>query len=53
MAVDLELPVDTRVTAGLHPQSIASLEDYDYDTRGHLEQAVEAFRAAYEGAGKV
>lgn len=53
MAVDLELPVDTRVTAGLHAQVVASLEDFDDDTRGHLEQAVEAFRTAYEGAGKV
>ena len=53
MAVDLELGVDTRVTAGLHPQSVASLEDYDDDTKGHLEQVVQAFTVAYEGAGKV
>lgn len=53
MAVDLELGVDTRVTAGLHPQSVASLEDYDEDTKGHLEQVVQAFTVAYEGAGKV
>lgn len=53
MAVDLELGVDTRVTAGLHPQSVASLELYDEETRGHLEQVVQAFTVAYEGAGKV
>lgn len=53
MAVDLELGVDTRVTAGLHPQSVASLEDYDDDTKGHLEQVVQAFTVAYEGAAKV
>lgn len=45
--------MDTRVTAGLHPQSVASLEDYDDHTKGHLEQVVQAFTVAYEGAGKV
>lgn len=53
MARDLELGVDERVTLSLHPQVVASLEDYDSDTEGELQQVVEAFTHAYETVGKV
>ena len=53
MARDLGLGVDTAVTPSLHPQVVASLEDFDDDTSGHLQQVVEAFTAAYEGIGKI
>lgn len=47
------LGVDTRVSASFHPQVVASLDDYDDDTKGELQQAVEAFTALYEGVGRV
>ena len=53
MAVDLGMGVDTRITAALHPQSVASLDEYDSDTEGELQQAVQAFTSVYEGIGKV
>lgn len=53
MAQDLELGVDTRVSASFHPQVIASLDEYDDDTKGELQQAVAAFTSLYEGVGKV
>lgn len=53
MAVDLKLPVDVRVTQGLHPQNVASIEDFDDDTRGVLGQVVDAFTVAYDGVAKV
>ena len=53
MARDLELGVDGRVTPALHPQVVASLEDFDSDTEGELQQVVEAFTHAYETVGKV
>ena len=45
--------VDTRITASLHPQAIASMDEYDEDTSGELQQAVLAFTSVYEGMGKV
>lgn len=45
--------VDTSVTPSLHPQVVASLEDFDEETSGHLQQVVEAFQLAYEGVSKV
>ena len=53
MAVDLGMGVDTRITASLHPQSVASLDEYDSDTEGELQQVVQAFTSVYEGIGKV
>lgn len=53
MAVDLGMGVDTRITASLHPQSIASLDEYDSETEGELQQVVQAFTSVYEGIGKV
>ncbi|HCZ01730.1 MAG TPA: hypothetical protein DHV56_17330 [Rhodobacter sp.] len=53
MAVDLGMGVDTRITASLHPQSVASLDEYDSDTEGELQQVVQAFTSVYEGVGKV
>jgi hypothetical protein len=53
MARDLELGIDGRVTPALHPQVVASLEDFDSDTEGELQQVVEAFTHAYETVGKV
>ena len=53
MAVDLGMGVDTKVTPSLHPQNVASLEDFDDDTSGHLQQVVEAFTLAYTGVSKV
>lgn len=53
MAVDLEMAVNTLVTAGLHPQNVASLEDYDDDTKGELAQVVTAFDEAYQGIIRV
>jgi len=53
VAVDLEFGIDTNVTPSLHPQVVASLEDYDDDTSGHLQQVVEAFQQAYEQLGKL
>jgi len=53
MARDLELGIDERVTPSLHPQVVASLEDFDSDTEGELQQVVEAFTHAYETVGKV
>lgn len=53
MPKDLELPVDTRINLGLHPQSVASLEEYDDDTEGDLRQVVDAFVQSYDVVGKV
>lgn len=53
MAVDLGMGVDPRVTPAFHPQNIASMDEYDDDTKGELQQAVHAFTALYEGIGKV
>ncbi len=53
MAIDLGMGVDTNVTPSLHPQVVASLESYDSETEGYLQPAVEAFKVAYEGIGKV
>ena len=52
MAVDLGIEVSTSVSPGLHPQLIASLDEYDDDTSGYLEPAVEAFKHAYSGIAK-
>ena len=53
MAVDLGMGIDTAVTPSLHPQTVASLDEYDDSTSGHLQQVVEAFQLAYEGVGRV
>lgn len=53
MAVDLGIEVSTSVSPGLHPQLIASLDEYDDDTAGYLEPAVEAFKQAYSGVAKI
>lgn len=53
MAIDLGLGIDTKVTPSLHPQVVASLDDFDDDTSGHLQQVVEAFTLAYTGVSKV
>ena len=53
MAIDLGLGIDTSVTPALHPQVVASLEDYDDETRGHLDQVVQAFTFAYENVSRV
>jgi hypothetical protein len=53
MAVDLEMEVGTLVTPSLHPQTVASLEDYDDDTKGELAQVVTAFDTAYKGVAQV
>ncbi|MBK6467316.1 MAG: hypothetical protein IPF96_10985 [Rhodobacter sp.] len=53
MAVDLEMEVGTLVTPSLHPQTVASLEDYDDDTKGELAQVVTAFDTAYRGIAQV
>ena len=53
MAVDLELGVDQRVTPSLHPQVVASIEDYDDETKGELQQVVQAFTHAYTVVGQV
>ena len=53
MAVDLEMEVGTLVTPSLHPQTVASLEDYDDDTKGELAQVVTAFDTAYKGIAQV
>jgi hypothetical protein len=47
MPKDLEIEVDTRVTPALHPQLVGSLVDFDSETEGHLQQAVDAFHYAY------
>ncbi|GGO35761.1 hypothetical protein GCM10010991_28560 [Gemmobacter aquaticus] len=41
------------MTPSLHPQVVASLEDFDSDTEGELQEVVEAFTAAYETVGKI
>jgi hypothetical protein len=53
VAVDLEMGISTEVTPSLHPQVVASLEDFDDDTSGHLNQVVEAFQLAYTAVAKV
>jgi hypothetical protein len=53
VAVDLGLGVDTNVSPSLHPQVVASLEDFDDDTSGHLQQVVDAFQSAYQAVAKV
>ncbi|WP_333830519.1 hypothetical protein [Pararhodobacter sp.] len=53
MAVDLGMEVGTLVTPSLHPQTVASLEDYDDDTKGELAQVVTAFDTAYKGIAQV
>ena len=52
MARDLELGVDANVTPSLHPQVVASMEDYDDETSGYLDPVLEAFQQAYEQLGK-
>ena len=53
MAMNLEMAVDVRVSADLHPQNVASLELYDEDTKPVLAQVVTAFDEAYQAAAKV
>lgn len=53
MAVDLGMGIDTAVTPSLHPQVIASLDEYDSETEGYLQPAVEAFQQTYVALGKV
>jgi hypothetical protein len=53
MAIDLGMGVDTNVTPSLHPQVVASLEEFTEETRGHLEQVVQSFLFAYEGIARV
>ena len=53
MAIDLGLGIDTSVTPALHPQCVASLEDYDESSAGHLDQVVQAFKFAYENVSRV
>lgn len=53
MPQNLGMGIDTRITPALHPQVVASLDDYDSETEGHLAQVVEAFQLAYEGASKL
>jgi hypothetical protein len=53
MAIDLELEVDHMVTLDLHPQVVASLPDFDEETRGELQQVVDAFDGAYQSVRKV
>jgi hypothetical protein len=53
MAVELDIAVDMNVSPSLHPQIVASMDDYDDSTSGDLQQVVEAFRVAYEGVSKV
>jgi hypothetical protein len=47
------MEVSTLVTPSLHPQTVASLEDYDDDTKGELAQVVTAFDTAYKGVAQV
>ena len=53
MPKDLGIAIDERVTAGLHPQNVGSMEDYDSDTEGVLAQVATAFDTAYQGIIKV
>jgi hypothetical protein len=53
MAIDLGMDVDTSVTPALHPQVVASMDDYDSETEGELRQVVDAFSGAYQGVLKV
>lgn len=53
MAQDLGMGIDTRVSPSFHPQIIASLDEFDDDTRVPLQQVVDAFTSVYEGFGKV
>jgi hypothetical protein len=53
MAKDLGLDIDTRVSMDLHPQTVASLPDYDDDTEPELRQVVDAFQQAYDVIRKV
>lgn len=45
--------IDTRITPALHPQSVASMEDFDDDTAGELQQVVDAFTQAYTVIGQI
>jgi hypothetical protein len=53
MAQDLGMGVDARVTPSLHPQVVASLDEYDDDTKGELQQVVEAFTQAYTVSAQI
>lgn len=53
MPVDLGMGVDTRVTPSLHPQNVASMDLFDSDTSGELQQVVDAFRVTYEAIASV
>ncbi len=53
MAQNLEMGIDTAVTPALHPQNVASLEEYDDETKVVLGSVVTAFDEAYQGIGKV
>lgn len=53
MAKDLEIPVDVRVTAGLHPQNVAALELYNDETLLVLGPVVTAFDEAYKAVASV
>lgn len=52
MSVNLGLGVNVLVSPSLHPQNVASLEDYDSETEGELAQVVDAFKHAYEDVGR-
>jgi hypothetical protein len=43
------LPIDTRVTASLHPQNVRSLESFDNETALVLAPTYDAFEQAYRG----
>ena len=53
MARELGMGIDINVSRSLHPQNVGSLEDYDDDTSGILQQVIEALQFAYKGVGKV
>lgn len=53
MAIDLGMPVNTLVTPALHPQMVASLEEFDEDTKSTLGPVVEAFDIAYHSIAQV
>lgn len=54
MSVNLEVPVDVRVSQGLHPQNVVAAvgDDYDDETKGDVAQVIEAFDGAYKAISR-
>jgi hypothetical protein len=51
MAQEMGMGIDAPVSVSFHPEVVASLDEYDYDMKGELQQAVAAFTTLSEDVG--